>query len=123
MGVRFTDVERGEIESAASALSVAPSALIRAGALCAARRGPALLPQEAVAVHRAAGALGAVGRNLNQIARALNQDETAVAADVRESLEDVAALVLDLLDAHRALLAAHVRRGRAARRAARAEGA
>ncbi|MBT9444108.1 MAG: plasmid mobilization relaxosome protein MobC [Hyphomonadaceae bacterium] len=121
MGVRFTDEERVEIEEAAAGLSVPPSALIRAGALCAARAGPALLPQEAIAVHRAAGALGPVGRNLNQIARALNQQ--MVPADVRETVEEVAALVLDLLDAHRALLAAHIRRGRAARRASRAQGA
>lgn len=119
MGVRFTDVERAEIKVAAAGLSVSSSALIRAGALCAAREGPALLPQEAVAVYRAVGALGPIGRNLNQIARAVNPQ--SVPPDLRATIEEVAVVVADLLDAHRSLLAAHVRRGRSARRAVRAK--
>ncbi len=118
MGVRFTDAERAEIEAAATALSVPPGALIRAGALGAARAGPALLAQEAVAVHRAAGALAAVGRNLNQIARALNEGRDVEADDFMAVLDDLVQRVEETGRAHRALVAAHARRGRLARAAA-----
>ena len=117
MGVRFTDAEREEIEAIATALGVPAGALIRAAALGAARAGPALLAQEAVAVHRAAGALAAVGRNLNQIARALNGGDDVDAADLDVTLEAIRERVELLGDAHGALLAAHARRGDRVRRA------
>ena len=52
-----------------------------------ARAGPALLAQEAVAVHQAAGALASVGRNPNQIARALNAGDNVELEDFEITLE------------------------------------
>ncbi len=117
MGVRFTDAERDEIEAVADALGVSAGALIRAGALGAARTGPALLAQEAVAVHVAAGALASVGRNLNQIARALNGGDDVDAADFDVTLEAIRERVALLGEAHRSLLVVHARRGDRVRRA------
>lgn len=118
MGVRFTDAERAAIEATAAALDVAPSALIRAAALGASRVEPALLAQEAVAVHRAAGALGAIGRNLNQIARALNEGRDVDVDDLMAMFGDLLQRVEDTSRAHRALVTAHAQRGRVARSAA-----
>lgn len=118
MGVRFTDAERAAIEATAAALDVAPSALIRAAALGAARVEPALLAQEAVAVHRAAGALGAIGRNLNQIVRALNERRDVEVDDLMAMFGDLLQRVEESGSAHRALVTAHAQRGRLARSAA-----
>ncbi|MBT9446704.1 MAG: plasmid mobilization relaxosome protein MobC [Hyphomonadaceae bacterium] len=118
MGVRFTDAERAAIEATAAALDVAPSALIRAAALGAARVEPALLAQEAVAVHRAAGALGAIGRNLNQIVRALNERRDVEVDDLMAMFGDLLQRVEESGRAHRALVTAHAQRGRLARSAA-----
>lgn len=116
MGVRFTDAERGEIAAVAAALDVSAGALIRAGALQAARTGPALLAQEAVAVHRAATELAAVGRALTQIGRRLDDDSDQVGSDLALTLEALRDRVIQLDAAHRALVIAHARRGRAAQR-------
>jgi hypothetical protein len=116
MGVRFTDAEREEIAAVAAALDVSAGALIRAGALQAARAGPALLAQEAVAVHRAATELAAVGRALTQIGRRLDEDSARMASDLTVTLEALRTRVIQLDAAHRALLSAHARRGQAARR-------
>lgn len=117
MGVRFTDAERDEISAVASALDVSAGALIRAGALQAARQGPALLAQEAVAVHRAATELAAVGRALSQIGRRFRADDSAAQSDLALTLEALRERTNRLDAAHRALVTAHVRRGQAARRA------
>jgi len=116
MGVRFTDAEREEIAAVATALDVSAGALIRAGALQAARAGPALLAQEAVAVHRAATELAGVGRALTQIGRRLGEYPADAASDMALTLEALRERVIQLDAAHRALVAAHVRRGQAARR-------
>lgn len=121
MGVRVTPAERAEIIAAAEELGVSCGALMRAGALGAARAGPALLAQEAVAVHRAAGALAAVGRNLNQIARALNEGREVEADHFVVVFDELVRRVDDAARAHRNLVTAHARRGRMARAAAASE--
>lgn len=115
MGVRFTDAERATLAETATALNVTVAELVRAGALQAARAGPALLAQEAIAVHRAAGALAAVGRNLNQIARALNGDGDVRTAEIVDLVEAVAGHVRNAVRLHQALVEAHAKRGERAR--------
>jgi hypothetical protein len=111
--VRLSPAERAEMEEAAAAFHVSLSDLIRAGALNLARQDAALLPQEARAVARAAGALAESGRALAQMSALLHAGAPAPLEALIAIVESLRVRVDALTLADQALLAVH--RGRAAK--------
>lgn len=109
--VRLSAKERAELEMAAAAFHVSLSDLIRAGALNLARQDAALLPQEALAVARAASALAESGRALAQVSAMLHAGAPAPFEALLAIIASLRARVDALTLADQALLAVH--RGRA----------
>jgi hypothetical protein len=85
--VRFTEAEFADVAAKADRAGVALAAYLRAAALghpgLRAQRRP---PADHEALRRILGQLGRIGNNINQIARALNNDKSVPAAEIRAAL-------------------------------------
>lgn len=86
--IRVTGEERAAIEAKADAAGLTIAAYLRATAIGAAGpRARRRAPSDQVALRQLLGELGRVGNNVNQIARALNSDETADIPELKEALQ------------------------------------
>jgi hypothetical protein len=107
--IRLTPEERAAVAAAAHATGLGPSTYARMTLVKAAGRKPApagrLKPElHAIALAKWTGAMGAIGNNLNQLARACNSGAGVAAADVAEVLAEVRKL-------HQTVLAYNIEQG------------
>ena len=115
--VRVTNDERAALEAVAAELGISMSEVVRRAAVALMGAGPTLDGDERDEVAHLTGELNAVGRNLNQVARALNsgrfRDDVDMPA-LRDGLSQVGELLVQLAGLYHGLCAdrrARLRRG------------
>ncbi|MFQ3621923.1 MAG: plasmid mobilization relaxosome protein MobC [Acetobacteraceae bacterium] len=85
--VRLTADERARLEELSSRAGYAAGAFMRAAAFGeAGPRAQRRPPADHVAIRKLLGELGRVGNNINQIARAVNADQSVNVPELREAL-------------------------------------
>lgn len=103
--VRVTEAEREAFKRAASDADLKASVLLRRFVRETGQRGVAdLFPSDAPALREATSALSAVGRNLNQIAKAVNRGSAVIDAETGEDLRETLTAVRRLREAMREVL-------------------
>ena len=103
--IRVTDAEAEAFKRTAEKLGVKPVQLHRRIVRELGGRGVVeLFPPDGPAISEAAKQLAAVGRNLNQIAKAVNRGSAVIDADTREDLERTLTEVRRTRDAVREVL-------------------
>lgn len=114
--IRFSSGEFGALEAAASAAGMTVSAFVRSLSMEGAGVRPFLAKGDRAVLGLLAEGMRAIGRNLNQIARALNTGKVPAQEDVAGSIRDAhgvaTALAAELADMTRR--SAATRRGEGA---------
>lgn len=114
--IRFSSGEFGALEAAASAAGMTVSAFVRSLSMEGAGVRPFLAKGDRAVLGLLAEGMRAIGRNLNQIARALNTGKVPAEEDVAGSIRDAhgvaTALAAELADMTRR--SAATRRGEGA---------
>ena len=91
--VRVRDDERAALDKLAKSLDRKPSEIIRRLVREAVTTGPDFFDDGLNEMRQAHRQLAAVGRNINQLAKAANRDEPVVSSELRGELADVRARV------------------------------
>ena len=104
--VRLRNEDRVLLEARAEARAMRPATYVSVLTRCHLRRVTPLPKEEFVALRRSIGELGAIGRNLNQIARAANESRR-LPGSVREEFRAMLKICEALRDNTKALLKAN----------------
>ena len=99
--VRVRDDEREALNRLAKSLDRKPSEILRRLVREAVTGGPDFFDDGLEELRTAHRQLAAVGRNINQLAKAANRDEPIVASELRDELADVKARVEDVAGVYR----------------------
>jgi len=99
--VRVRDDEREALNRLAKALDRKPSELLRRLVREAVNGGPDYFDDGLDELRTAHRELAAVGRNINQLAKAANREKPIVAAELRSELAEVKARVEDVASVYR----------------------
>ena len=94
--VRLITDEKEAFEALAASLEVSPSKLLRRMIHEAVGAGPALFDDGVVALVDAGNAVSAVGRNINQITRAINSGKTTIGNKEQDEIVQLAAVLVAL---------------------------
>lgn len=99
--VRVRDDERAGLDRLAQSLKRKPSEIIRRLVREAVTAGPDYFDDGVKELRAAHRQLAAVGRNINQLAKAANRDEPVVSSELRDELAVVMARVEDMAGLYR----------------------
>ena len=99
--VRVRDDEREALNRLAKSLDRKPSEILRRLVREAVTGGPDFFDDGLEELRTAHRQLAAVGRNINQLAKAANRDEPIVASELRDELAEVKARVEDVAGVYR----------------------
>jgi len=89
VSIRLQDHENREFEKIAQLFEVTPARLIRKIIRDSIGAGPDLLPQEAKVAEEAVYQLSMLGRNLNQLLRAIHQGKVAATSDTELGIKEL----------------------------------
>lgn len=103
--VRLSTDEKAAFTSLALSLDVSPSTLMRRMVREAVGAGPSLFDDGIVALVDAGNAVSAVGRNVNQITRAMNAGRVKIEPKEQDEIRQLAAVLLALKREVRRLIA------------------
>ena len=102
--MRLIDHEKAAFNALAETLGVPPSTLLRRMVREAVSAGPTLFKDDLGPVIDASNEVSAVGRNINQIARAINSGKVDIAPTVGADIRHLAAVLLALKKEMRGLV-------------------